>query len=54
MIDWLIDHASKQNIQKVSLMVSKDNHAIKLYRKCGFIEYADKGDSLLMLRKIKT
>jgi ribosomal protein S18 acetylase RimI-like enzyme len=54
MIDWLIDHASKQNIQKMSLMVSKDNQAIKLYRKCGFLEYADKGDSLLMLHKIKT
>ncbi len=52
MIEWLIDHASMHNIQKISLMVSKDNHAINLYRKCGFLEYADKGDSLLMLRKI--
>ena len=51
MIEWLIDHASKRNIQKLSLMVSKDNHAIRLYRKCGFQEYSDKGDSLLMLRK---
>jgi ribosomal protein S18 acetylase RimI-like enzyme len=54
MIAWLIDHASKRNIQKLSLMVSKDNHAIRLYRKCGFLEYADKGDSLLMLRKTET
>ena len=53
MIEWLIDHASKHNIQKISLMVSKDNHAIHLYRKCGFLEYADKGDSLLMVRTIK-
>jgi ribosomal protein S18 acetylase RimI-like enzyme len=52
MIDWLIDHASKHNIQKISLMVSKDNHAINLYRKCGFLDYADTGDSLLMLRTI--
>ena len=52
MIEWLIDHASKHNIQKISLMVSKDNHAIHLYRKCGFLEYADKGDSLLMVRRI--
>ena len=52
MMEWLIDHASKHNIQRMSLMVSKDNHAIKLYRKCGFLEYADKGDSLLMVRKI--
>jgi ribosomal protein S18 acetylase RimI-like enzyme len=53
MINWLIDHASKHNIQRMSLMVSKDNHAIRLYRKCGFLEYADKGDSLLMLREIQ-
>ena len=52
MMNWLIDYASEYNIQKVSLMVSKDNHAEKLYRKCGFLEYADTGDSLLMLRKI--
>jgi len=51
MIAWLIEHASKRNIQKLSLMVSKDNHALRLYRKCGFQEYADKGDSLLMLRR---
>ncbi|MBK9209078.1 MAG: GNAT family N-acetyltransferase [Anaerolineales bacterium] len=51
MIEWLIDCASKSNIQKLSLMVSKDNHAIRLYQKCGFLEYADKDDSLLMLRR---
>jgi GNAT superfamily N-acetyltransferase len=50
MIEWLIEHATKHNIQKLSLMVSKDNHAIRLYQKCGFQEYADEGDSLLMLR----
>jgi ribosomal protein S18 acetylase RimI-like enzyme len=54
LIDWLIDHASTHNLHKISLMVSKDNHAIHLYRKCGFLEYADEGDSLLMLRKIAT
>ena len=54
MIEWLIDHASKHSIHKLSLMVSKDNHAIWLYRKCGFLEYADTGDSLLMLRKTET
>jgi ribosomal protein S18 acetylase RimI-like enzyme len=52
LLEWLIDHASTHNIQKISLMVSKDNHAIHLYRKCGFLDYADKGDSLLMLRTI--
>jgi ribosomal protein S18 acetylase RimI-like enzyme len=52
MIKWLIDHAFKHDIQGISLMVSKDNHAINLYRRCGFREYADRGDSLLMLRTI--
>ena len=51
MIEWLIEHASQHDIQELSLMVSKDNHAVRLYRKCGFLEYADTGDSLLMLRK---
>jgi ribosomal protein S18 acetylase RimI-like enzyme len=51
LIDWLIDHASTHNVHRISLMVSKDNHAIHLYRRCGFLEYADEGDSLLMLRK---
>lgn len=51
MITWLLEYASRHHIEKLSLMVSKDNHALKLYRKCGFLEYADAGDSLLMLRK---
>lgn len=53
MLEWLIDHAAKHDIQKLSLMVSKDNHAIRLYRKCGFLEYSDEGLSLLMLRRIE-
>ncbi len=54
LIEWLIDHASAHHIQQISLMVSKDNHAIHLYRTCGFLDYADTGDSLLMVRKIAT
>jgi GNAT superfamily N-acetyltransferase len=52
LVGWQIDRASRQNIQKISLVVSKDNHVINIGRECGFMEYADKGDSLLMLRKI--
>ena len=52
MIEWLVDYAMNRGIQKVSLMVSKDNYAINLYRQCGFAEYADKGDSVIMLREI--
>ncbi len=52
MLHWLIDHASQHHIHTLSLMVSKDNHARQLYRKCGFLDYADRGDSTLMVRKI--
>ena len=54
MIEYLIDHASKHAIQKVSLSVSKDNHALNLYRQQGFLEYADTGDALLMVRRTET
>ncbi len=53
MMAWLIQQAAAQNIRELSLMVSKDNSAMKLYRKCGFAAYEDTGDSLLMLRKIE-
>jgi len=43
MIEWLIDYASKHSIQKISLSVSKDNYAMKLYKQQGFQEYADTG-----------
>lgn len=52
MIDWLIDYASKHSIQKISLCVSKDNYAINLYRRQGFLEYVDKGDSIIMVRNL--
>jgi ribosomal protein S18 acetylase RimI-like enzyme len=54
LIEWLIDYASKHAIQRMSLMVSKDNHAIDLYSQQGFLEYADAGDSLLMVREVQT
>ena len=52
MIEWLIEHASKHSVQKISLSVSKDNYALILYRERGFLECADIGDSILMVRKI--
>ena len=52
MIAWLIDCASKQSIQKISLSVSKDNHALNLYKQQGFLEYADKGDAFIMVYRI--
>ena len=52
LIESLIDHASKHAIPKISLMVSKDNYAIHLYRQQGFQEHTDTGDSFLMVRTI--
>jgi ribosomal protein S18 acetylase RimI-like enzyme len=54
MMAWLIDRASEQGIQQISLSVSKDNYAINLYRQQGFLEHTDKGDMLLLVRTIKT
>ena len=52
MINWIIDYASQHSIQKISLSVSKDNYALNLYERQGFLEYADKGDAFLMVRNI--
>jgi ribosomal protein S18 acetylase RimI-like enzyme len=54
LIEWLIDHASTRHIQQISLMVSKDNHAMHLYKQCGFLDYVDMGDSMLMLCRMPT
>jgi ribosomal protein S18 acetylase RimI-like enzyme len=53
LIEALITEAEQQNIEAVSLMVSKDNHALLLYEQCGFQPYEDCGDSLLPLRELK-
>ena len=52
MIDWLVDAARRQSIPIISLCVSKDNYALALYRQKGFREYADIGDSLIMVRRV--
>lgn len=52
LLGWLIDYAAQHAIPKISLMVSKDNYAINLYRQQGFREYADTEDSILMVRNI--
>lgn len=53
MIEWLIDRASRQAIQQLSLNVAKDNHALNLYRQQGFLEHTDNGNALLMVRKLR-
>ncbi len=53
LIDWLVDRASAQGFQRISLAVSKDNHALSLYYHLGFVEYVDMGDTLLMVRSLE-
>jgi ribosomal protein S18 acetylase RimI-like enzyme len=45
MLKKLMDYASKHFIQKISLSVSKDNYAMKLYKQQGFQECVDTGDA---------
>ena len=52
MIEWLVGHASKHSIQRLSLAVSKDNYARSMYRQQGFLEYIDKGDWFIMVREV--
>lgn len=52
LINRLIHEASQQKVGKISLMVSKDNHAKSLYEKCGFKRYGDIEESVLMTRKV--
>lgn len=52
MMEGLIARAARQGIGALSLSVSKDNHGLRLYRQKGFLEWADKGDALLMVRQI--
>lgn len=54
MSDWLIEHISQLEIEKISLCVSKDNHALDLYRKKGFQVHTDIGDSYLMTHEIES
>ncbi len=52
MIGWMVEYLAKHGVDKISLMVSKDNYAMNLYRQQGFVEYADRGDSIIMIREI--
>ncbi len=52
LIEWLIDHAANHAVPQISLMVSKDNLAINLYRQQDFLEIIDTGDAYIMVRTI--
>jgi len=52
LINELAALAAEQGIDKISLAVSKDNYALKLYIKQGFEEYRDMSDWLIMVKNI--
>jgi ribosomal protein S18 acetylase RimI-like enzyme len=52
LMDGLLDRAADQTVARLSLNVAKENYAIKLYRRKGFIEYRDNGDAVVMVRDI--
>ena len=52
MIGWLKESASNDNLEKISLMVSKDNYAFNLYKQQGFKVYEDVRDAFIMVCKI--
>ena len=52
LIQNLCKEAKEKGISKISLCVSKDNIALGLYKKTGFKEYKDIGDSLLMVKEL--
>jgi ribosomal protein S18 acetylase RimI-like enzyme len=54
LIEWLIDYAAEHAIRQLSLSVSKDNHALNLYRQQGFQEHGGKGDMFIMVRRIQS
>ena len=53
LLKWLTNEAARRSIPQISLMVSKDNFAMRLYKQTGFEEIADEGDSILMVHKIR-
>jgi ribosomal protein S18 acetylase RimI-like enzyme len=48
----VLDKARGMGVAQVSLSVEKGNRAINLYRRLGFVEYADHGDAVTMIRAI--
>ncbi len=53
LLEKLSEYAAEKKINKISLCVSKDNYAIKLYRKQKFYVVEDISDSLIMIRETK-
>ena len=50
----LLEHMLNETEKRypdVSLSVDPENRALKLYKRCGFIEYGKEGSSIIMLLK---
>ncbi len=52
LLSGLVEQAKKEGVPRVSLMVAKDNYALKLYQQQGFEFYSETEDSITMIRKI--
>jgi ribosomal protein S18 acetylase RimI-like enzyme len=50
-LNLLIEKATGKGIKSISLMVSEDNEAFKLYKKVGFELLEKHDDSMLMIKK---
>ena len=50
LIEWMIERAAETGIPRISLSVSKDNHALALYRELRFEQAVDRGDAFTMVR----
>ena len=44
LLQRLIDEATRQDIVKLSLSVDRDNHAVRMYEKAGFVNIDDTSD----------
>ena len=51
-LDGLLTAARDGGIHAVSLSVEVDNHALRLYRSCGFVEVGESGTSITMLGRL--
>ncbi len=52
LIEGLVEQARKDDVPRISLMVSKDNYAQKLYQQQKFEYHSETEDSITMVREI--
>ncbi len=52
LLSGLIEQAQKEGVPRLSLMVAKDNYALKLYQQQGFVYHSETEDSFTMVREL--